>query len=307
MNVAIIDLGTNTFNLLIAKLEEGSYKPIFATKEFVQLGKGGINDRIIQSDAFLRGIKSLETFQILAKQYKCEKISCIATSAIRNARNGGDFANEVKQQLGLDIQIIDGSQEAELIYLGAKQAVDMSQGTSLIMDVGGGSTEFIICSGKEILWKQSFEVGVARLFEKFHHTDPISKEEVKEILVYLNEILSPLLSYSKGISFEKLIGCSGAFSSFASIILHQQDNEDEIGAPNNYRFNFQEFKNTHDLLLSTSIEDRLKIEGLVPQRAPMIVVGAILVNFILDSVQIKHFEMSKYALKEGAVFNLLKK
>lgn len=305
MNIAVIDLGTNTFNLLIATISEGNYHPLYTTKEFVQLGKGGINDRLIQEDAFKRGTATLQRFKAIAEKHNCIEIICIATSAIRNAKNGQEFSFEVQKQLDLKIETIEGDREAELIYLGAKQAVNLEKGISLIMDVGGGSTEFIICNNNEIIWKKSFEVGVARLFERFHHTEPISPNEIEEITKHLDNILSPLIDFSSNYQFEKLIGCSGAFSSFAAIILNQDDNEDEITAPHNYRFDSQEFTATHLKLLAATKEERLQIKGLVPQRAPMIVVGSILVNHILKKLNITHFEMSKYALKEGVVFDFI--
>lgn len=305
MNIAVIDLGTNTFNLLIAEVASNDYQAKFATKEFVQLGKGGINNKLIQKDAFIRGLDTLKRFKTISEQHNCSEIICVATSAIRNAKNGVEFTQQVEKDLGLKIQIIDGNKEAELIYLGAKQAVHIEKGFTLIMDVGGGSTEFIICNAQDILWKQSFEVGVARLFERFHHSEPITAEETKAIEQYLDAILAPLITYAESHSFEKLIGCSGAFSSFAAIILNQEDKEDEVTAPQNYRFTHSDFSKTHQLLLGSNLEERLKINGLVKQRAPMIVVGSILVNYILEKLNINHFEMSKYALKEGVVFDFI--
>lgn len=307
MNIAIIDLGTNTFNLLIAELTDASYKSLHATKDFVQLGKGGINKQQITDEAFKRGLKSLTRFKKIAQNYSCTHVLAIATSAIRNAENGQYFCQQVYDATGITIEIIDGNREADLIYLGAKQAVSMQQGTHLIMDVGGGSTEFIICNHQQVFWKQSFEVGVARLFERFHHSDPISSEEISNIITYLHTVLTPLLEKVKEYNIEKLIGCSGAFSSFAAIILNQQDSEDEIDGVKNYEFDFNEFKATHKLLLETSLNERLKIVGLLTQRAPMIVVGSILVNFILENITIKKFEMSKFALKEGAIFDFINK
>ena len=306
MNIAVIDLGTNTFNLLIAEVNGLEYQPKFATKEFVQLGKGGINNKLIQEDAFIRGLSTLGRFKTIAEEHNCSEIICVATSAIRNAKNGFKFAGQVEKDLGLKLQIIDGNKEAELIYLGAKQAVHIDNGYSLIMDVGGGSTEFIICNAKEIFWKQSFEVGVARLFERFHHSDPITTDEIMAIEQYLQSILEPLTAYAASHKFEKLIGCSGAFSSFAAIILNQEDNEDEIAAPHNYRFNHADFSKTHQLLMTSKVTERLQIKGLVKQRAPMIVVGSILVNYVLNTLNINHFEMSKYALKEGVIADFIK-
>jgi len=306
MNIAVIDLGTNTFNLLIASIDGSSFVAKYTTKEFVQLGKGGINSQIIQDDAFNRGLNTLNRFKEKATTMNCEQIICIATSAIRNASNGKDFVNAAKRDFNLEVKVIDGNQEAEYIYLGATQAIAQTDNNMLIMDVGGGSTECILCNHKEIFWKQSFEVGAARLFEGFHKSNPISKDETLAIEQHLKIILAPLVQACKEHPFTDLIGCSGAFSSFASIIMHIEDNDDTIDAPKEYLFDIKKFFHIHNDLLKSTLEDRLELKGLVKQRAPMIVVGSILVNYILNELSVTKFELSKYALKEGVIVDFIK-
>ncbi|MFT6746252.1 MAG: exopolyphosphatase/guanosine-5'-triphosphate,3'-diphosphate pyrophosphatase [Glaciecola sp.] len=305
MNVAVIDLGTNTFNLLIASIEGKSFRAKYVTKEFVQLGKGGINSKIIQDDAFQRGLNTLARFKEKATSMSCDRIICIATSAIRNAANGNNFVTTVKQNLHLEIEVIDGNTEAEYIYLGAKQAIQPTYENMLIMDVGGGSTEFIICNEDKIFWKQSFEVGAARLFEGFHKSNPISKEEVVAIEDHIQEILKPLLDAVNKFGFAGLIGCSGAFSSFATIIMHIEDNDDMIDSPTEYLFDIKKFFHIHNDLLKSTLEERLELKGLIKQRAPMIVVGSILTNYILRTFNVTKFELSKYALKEGVIMDFI--
>jgi exopolyphosphatase/guanosine-5'-triphosphate,3'-diphosphate pyrophosphatase len=307
MNIAVIDLGTNTFNLLIASIEGQSFKAKYITKEFVQLGKDGINSRIIQDEAFKRGLNTLSRFKEKAIALDCEQIICIATSAIRNATNGDVFVNTAKQDLNLEIKVIDGNQEAEYIYLGATQVIAKTNDKNmLIMDVGGGSTEFILCNHDEIFWKQSFEIGAARLFEGFHKSDPISKDETLAIEQHLKIILAPLLAACKEHKFSDLIGCSGAFSSFASIIMNIEDKDDMIDPPREYLFDVKKFYHVHNDLMKSTLAERLELKGLVKQRAPMIVVGSILVNYILNELSVTKFELSKYALKEGVIVDFIK-
>ena len=306
MNIAIIDLGTNTFNLFIARVSEGKYQPIYATKDFVQLGKGGINNQIIRDDAIDRGMNTLNRFKKISIEHNCDKTIAIATSAIRNANNGQQFVEKVLHEIGIEIQIIDGNQEAEYIYLGAKQAVKLGNDTSIIMDVGGGSTEFIICNQNKILWKQSFEIGAARLLEEFHTQDPITQNEISKINEHLNSALSPLIEEAKKHRASTLVGCSGAFSSFSAMIQSKDDLEDHINSETTYVFNLSEFEKVHQTIIKSTIEERLKLTGLVKERAPMIVVGTVLVQFILKKLNIKTFEMSKYALKEGVAVRFAK-
>ncbi|HXC03767.1 MAG TPA: phosphatase, partial [Bacteroidia bacterium] len=193
MRLAIIDLGTNTFNLLIAETHaDGSYRVIFKTKVASKLGEGGINEGIIRPPAFQRGIDALKGYKIKMEELGVQTIYAFATSAIRSASNGSDFVQAVKEQTGIEIKVISGDREAELIYYGVRKAVHMQESYSLIMDVGGGSTEFIIANKHRIIWKQSFNLGAARLLARFHESDPITIVEIERLRAYLLKELLPL-------------------------------------------------------------------------------------------------------------------
>ena len=305
MNISVIDLGTNTFNLLIASVLNNTFTPIYSTKRFVQLGKGGINKKILQDDAIERAMFTLKEYKQFSIDYNCDQTIAIATSAIRNANNGNDFVKKVKQELGIEISTIDGNKEAEYIYLGARAAVDLSEGKSIVMDVGGGSTEFIICNHKQIFWKQSFEVGAARLKEAFHFTEPISLAEIKNIENHVETILAPLFIEAKKHGINRIVGCSGAFSSFAAILVNQENKPEELKGKTHYSFDVKKFKQVNQLLISSDLNARLEIPGLIQERAPMIVVGSVLVNYVLNKLDIKSFELSRFSLKEGVVFNYI--
>jgi len=159
MILAVIDCGTNTFNLLIVEVKNTAYTKIFNTRHSVKLGEGTINKGFIDAVPFNRGIAALVDFKIHITKYNVEKTLAYATSAIRDAKNGLDFITKTKLDLDIDINIIDGNREAELIYLGNKVAANLKNEPALIMDIGGGSTEFIIANGQQIFWKQSFLCG----------------------------------------------------------------------------------------------------------------------------------------------------
>src|ERR1700741_3642240 len=157
MRLAVIDCGTNTFNLLIVEFDnQKKYSKIFNTRIAVKLGQGSINKGFIGEEPFKRGIEAIVTLNNEITKYKVSKILAFATSAIRDASNGKEFVDEIKRQTQIDVEIIDGDREAELIYLGKKEAATLSDSVSLIMDIGGGSNEFILANNKGMLWKQSF-------------------------------------------------------------------------------------------------------------------------------------------------------
>ena len=305
MKIAVIDIGTNTFNLLVAHKPNRKLIPIAIHKEFVFLGKGGINSNLILDDAILRGLKTIKKFKEISYKLGVSKIIAIATSAVRNAKNGDDFARKVKSLTGIEIEIINGNLEAEYIYNGAKEATNLGSNPILLMDVGGGSTEFIICDKHEVYWKKSIEVGAARLFEKFHKSDSILKEEIEEIEDHLKKTLDQVIKKASDFEVDTLIGSSGAFTSIAKMIAHRLNEPEKLIYTTEYEFNILEFYNIKENIIHLNLEERLKIPGLIKERAPMIVVGMVLVKFILEKLNIQQFKLSRYALKEGVASKFL--
>jgi len=305
MKVAIIDIGTNTFNLLVAHKPNRRLVPLAIHKEFVFLGKGGINKNTIQDDAILRGLQTIKKFKKIADDLGATKIIAIATSAVRNAKNGNDFARKVKSLTGIDVKIINGNQEAEYIYSGAREATNLGDNPVLIMDVGGGSTEFIICDRYEVYWKKSIEVGAARLYEQFHKSDPILQEEIENIEAHLERKLNQVIEKALDFEVETLIGSSGAFTSIAKMIAHNLNEPEKLKHSTEYEFDLIEFENIRENIVHLNLEERVKIPGLIKERAPMIIVGTVLVQFILEKLNIQQFKLARYALKEGVASEFL--
>lgn len=305
MKIAVIDIGTNTFNLLVAHKPNRRLIPLEVHKEFVFLGKGGINENHIQDDAILRGLKTIRKFKKIANEKGVCKIIAVATSAVRNAKNGDDFTRKVKLLTGIEIQIINGNTEAEYVYTGAKEATNFGNTPVLLMDVGGGSTEFIICDKHQVYWKKSIEVGAARLFEKFHKSEPIIQKEINSIEAHLEKKLKEVLSKAHDFEVEVLIGSSGAFTSFAKMIAFELDEPEKLIYSTDYEFNLLAFENIKETILELTLEERFKLPGLIKERAPMIVVGTLLVGFILEKLNIQQFKLARYALKEGVASDFL--
>ncbi len=302
-HIAILDLGTNTFHLLIADKDNGKAPSIvFQETIAVKLGEGGINKDQINQSAFERGIAALKKFKSEIDNYKPDLIRAVATSAIRSASNGQEFIEKVRSETGIDPGIIDGDQEAEFIYKGVREAVKMTD-TSLIIDIGGGSVEFIICNNQQIFWKRSYAIGAARLMEQFHHSDPISETDSLAIHHYLDDTLTEL---NKQIIFYKpctLIGSAGAFETFAELAyppFHSTFERPE------YIFDLEEFQTISGLILRSTHNERSQMPAIIPVRVDMIVVSTILVKYILEIAEFKGLTLSTYSLKEGVLFDLLK-
>jgi exopolyphosphatase/guanosine-5'-triphosphate,3'-diphosphate pyrophosphatase len=198
MTIAIIDLGTNTFNLLVAQSNgSGKYNIIHESKYPVKLGEGGLTKKIITPAAWQRGIDAIEKHMQTAKGLSAEKFFAFATSATRDASNGKEFVAEIYNRFGLKIEVIDGSREATLIYKGVRQAIDLGDECDLILDIGGGSNEIILANSKEIFWLKSFDLGVSRLMQLFNPSDPITNEQIATIESHIQKELTPLFDAVK--------------------------------------------------------------------------------------------------------------
>ncbi len=177
MRVAIIDLGTNTFNLLIAEITDSAFKVIVKEKQAVKLGKSGLKEGQIMPDAFVRGVRAMVHYKNVIDQHQVTEIKAIATSAMRDSSNSGEFQQEVLKSTGIQIDIISGQEEASLIQKGVELTLPEGLEDYLIMDVGGGSTEFIIVKNKLVVWSRSYNLGVSRLLDWLKPSDPILASE----------------------------------------------------------------------------------------------------------------------------------
>jgi exopolyphosphatase/guanosine-5'-triphosphate,3'-diphosphate pyrophosphatase len=300
--IAILDLGTNTFNLLIAERKDKGFRILHDSKQPVKLGRGGIQVNRLTPDAFERGFIALNNHMETIRKMGVEEVRAFATSAIRSATNGPQFVDEVEKRFGFRIRVIPGEREAELIYKGVRQAVPIT-GKVLILDIGGGSNEFILCNPDGILWKHSFEMGMARILEMFRLSDPITHEEVQSLETYFRQELSPLLEVVRSERPPTLIGASGSFDTFYAMIRHQSGTVEDVGYGR--EIVLPDFKRIHQQLLRSTLAQRKKMPGMEPVRVEMIVAAAIFVNFVIHECRIRQLFQSEFALKEGVMSELV--
>lgn len=299
--IAIIDIGTNNFHLLIAEKQQDKIQILHKSKVFAFIGRGGIHSQMIAPDAMERALQYLQSFKEIIDNFGCEETLAIATSAVRNATNGKELINLVKAKTGIQIQVIDGAREAELIYYGVKSYLAIKE-ISLIMDIGGGSVEFIVCDAKKIYWKQSFEIGAQRLLYDFHQNDPISEGEIKALYTYLEKILLPLFEANEQFSPKVFIGSAGSFDTIVDIYCAENQIYNSLKEKKEFDIPLRAYKQIHQQLISKNLEERLKIKGMTAERAEMIVVASCLIDFIVNKLAIKQIRVSAASLKEGALW-----
>ena len=307
MKAAVIDIGTNTFHLLIAegansKVNEILYKETIPVK----LGEGGITKGKLTDAAIERGIDALKKFSRIISGYEIENIKVIATAAVRSASNGADFIQRANDEAGFEIEVVNGDREAELIFMGVKQGLELGSQTSLIMDIGGGSVEFILCNSLGIKWKKSYPIGAAKLMAIYHRSDPISQIDINDIQTYLDKVLQDLKEKCTEEKPQILIGSSGSFETFAELVHRKQNLKDIQPGETEYDINPKQFREIATELIQSTHKERLINLGIVPVRVDMIVVSTIITLYILDQLGLQKIKLSTYALKEGVLFELLK-
>jgi exopolyphosphatase / guanosine-5'-triphosphate,3'-diphosphate pyrophosphatase len=305
MRLAVIDCGTNTFNLLVVELEGSHYSKVFHSRIPVKLGEGSVNEGFISDRPFRRGVEAIDSFSNRIAELGVNKVIALATSAIRDGENGMAFVRNVRDRYGIEIEVIDGDREAELIYLGIREAVKLQETVSLIMDIGGGSTEFLLADKDKITWKHSFNVGAARLLERFSPSNPITTDEVARLQDYLREQLQPLFEAAAQHRPGELVGSSGAFESFVEIMHGAFGSEGLTSRQTEYDLPLESYFKIAERVISSTVEERRRIRGLVPMRVDMIVICCLMVNFILKELGLTRMRISTYSLKEGAMVNYI--
>jgi exopolyphosphatase/guanosine-5'-triphosphate,3'-diphosphate pyrophosphatase len=297
--LAIIDMGTNTFHILIAQVDEVEGVTIIENEKIpVKLGEGGISNSRITPEAQERGLNTLKAFRKKISVSNIDKEAVFATSALRSATNSEDFLGKILDQTGFEPKIIDGRQEAEFIYKGVNAGMDLYGRPSLIMDIGGGSVEFIIANKDEIFWRESFEIGAQRLKDNFHTEDPIPSGKIKELEDFLDSRLAELLKAIHEFRPVELIGVSGTFDTIESIF--------EMKMKDNTSLSIEEFGSIRNDLTGKSVQERIDTPGMAAFRAEMIVVALALINWLIERGQFTDIRISHYALKEGILYSMIK-
>lgn len=302
--VALIDMGTNTFHLLIAAVEpDGTPRLLVRTRTAVKLGEGGISAGVLAEPAMARAYRALKAFreEIDLHSVSEHAIRAVATSAVRNAANGRAFLEEVFSRTGIRVEVIAGGHEAELIWAGVRLALPLgTDKPALLMDIGGGSIEFLIANDQQIFWKQSFEIGAQRLLDKFFWRDPISPAEEAAERAYLADVLAPLTAAVEHYQPDVLVGASGSFDTLCDL---EAARLGRPRMPEQYppltELPIEAFEHHFTLLKRLNHDERLALPGMTPLRADMIVVASVVVDWVLKTYRLERLRVSAYALSEG--------
>lgn len=292
MKQAIIDLGTNTFNLLIGEVKSGKLNISHASKEAVMLGMGGINDGRIAEDALQRARETLTQFKEHCVQENVSRIHGIGTAAMRDAVNALDLIDWTKQQLNFEIQIISGEREAELIYRGVSLLHDFNE-PALIIDIGGGSNEFICADKNGIIKAQSFDIGVSRIYQMLGEPDEFSVDHRLRVADFFE---AETKGFFKDLNVSHLIGASGSFETLYEMMFRQRFPDDDQLK----ELPIQEVYRTIEWSINASLEERMDNQWIIPMRKKMLPIAAFSIFWVMEKVNTQRITICPYSLKEGA-------
>ena len=307
MRIAAIDIGTNSIHMIVVNVRPDlSFDVIDREKDMVRLGAGGLDGRSLTTSAMAAGLQTLAKFKRLAESNKVDEIIAAATSATREAENGGDFIAEVARQTGIRIKVISGTEEARLIHLAAAYGVDVGSGTAGVIDIGGGSVEITLGTATHLTLGKSFKTGVIRLTEHFVRTDPLSARDERRLVKHLNRTMGGYLAQIAKAGFDRIIGTSGTILSLGALALV----EDDGGVPEelrNQRVSAKSLRRVRKRLVAADIEERLKTPGLDPRRADLSVAGSVLLDTILRGLGAEDITLCDLALREGLVLDYIRR
>jgi exopolyphosphatase/guanosine-5'-triphosphate,3'-diphosphate pyrophosphatase len=293
---ALIDLGTNTFNLMIADIDAaGLIHVIHSEKDGVALGMGGIHENRLTEDAIDRAVACLLRFKKQSDLLGVSAIRAIGTSAIRDAHNRAELIDRVARETGIHIEVITGLEEAQLIYRGVHQTMDFEE-AGVIMDIGGGSTEFILADDNGLIAMESFNIGVSRIHQQFTFSDPMNKEDILTLETYLEDACG---KYLRQLKTTKLIGASGSFETFFELMhekpFHAKGRAVEV--------DFSHFEGMLERIIASSQAERDENPHIIAIRKRMAPIAAIKTRWVLRQLQAKRIFISPYSLKEGAMLS----
>jgi exopolyphosphatase / guanosine-5'-triphosphate,3'-diphosphate pyrophosphatase len=306
MRIAAIDIGTNSIHMIVVQVRPDlSFEVIDREKDMVRLGAGGLDGKSLTPMAVASALQTLTKFRRLADSHKVDEIVAAATSATREAENGGDFIAEVDRQTGIRIRVISGTEEARLIHLAAGYGVDVGASTAAVVDIGGGSVEVTLGTATHLAVGRSFKVGVIRLTERFVKSDPLSGHDERRLTKFLNREMGTYLDQVSSRGFDRVIGTSGTILSLGAMVLAAEEGGSRIEELRNRRVSAKGLRRLRKRIREADIEERLRLPGMDPRRADLCVAGVVLFETIIRRLGADDFTLCDLALREGLVLDYI--
>ena len=312
MKLAAIDIGSNSIHLVIVRAVQGQHPEIIdREKEMVRLGAVTLREHQLPKETIERAITTLRRFKKMAEHNGADPIITTATSAVRESRNSGEFIDRVRKEVGLDVQVLPAVEEARLISLAVSEVTEFNNRRALIIDIGGGSTEFVITEGREPELLLSLRVGAVRLTEKFITTDPVLPDELNRLVTNIRSDLTRAIWEIRAAGFDFVIGTSGTVLNMVDAVMLDDDGK----APETLS-DFESFSQTVTLdqiarlnrkLAGMTLRERARVRGIEEARADIIVAGGLLLECILSDLGATEITSCDWSLREGVILDYLRR
>ncbi|MGL6104684.1 Ppx/GppA phosphatase family protein [Romboutsia sp.] len=304
MKIGTIDIGTNSMRLLVGEYVDGKIKNRKKHINTTRIGQGVDQEGYIREEAIQRNIDALIEFKNICIGENCENIYCMGTSALRDSKNGDYFVKLAKEKAKINVEIISGEEESNLGFSGVLEGLEGDE-PILVIDIGGGSTEFIIGDREGIKFSKSENVGALRMTEKFLKQDPISEDEFEEMSTFIENEINDTLSYIKQKRIKKLIGIGGTITSLSA--MNQELEVYSMQKIHNSNITKDEIKIILENLKKMTLNDKKELKGLQPKRADIITAGVKILYIIMEKLEIQNLTVSEYDNLEGLMCHKSKK
>jgi exopolyphosphatase/guanosine-5'-triphosphate,3'-diphosphate pyrophosphatase len=305
--LAVLDIGTNSIHLVLAEVEpDFSYKVLDRFKDMTRLGDGTFKTRRLSEAAMARGLEVIRTLVTLARNKGYDRIEAVATSAVREAKNGGEFVEAVARATGLTVRVVTGQEEARLIYLGVQHSMDLADRPTLVVDVGGGSVELIVGNRETMIQGQSLKLGAIRLKDLYLKEDPPTKAMLREMRDSIESGLRAALQSLKTRAFDRLVGTSGMVGNLAEII-HLRRTGRPVPQLNLATISLKEALEVEELLAGSSLKQRVAIPGLDAKRADTLLPATTVVRSLMEQTGLEEMTISDKAIREGILYDFIER
>jgi exopolyphosphatase/guanosine-5'-triphosphate,3'-diphosphate pyrophosphatase len=307
MRIAAIDIGTNSVHMIVVRVRTDlSFEVIDREKVMVRLGAGGLDGKALTTEAMNAALQALSKFKRLAESHRVDEILAAATSATREARNGGEFLARIERETGIRPRVITGTEEARLIHQAAVYGVDVGSARAVVIDVGGGSTEITLGNATAIQAARSFKIGVIRLTERFVQSDPLSGRDERKLTKYILSEIGRHCDQITAIGFDRVIGTSGTILSLGAVAATAARGTTPAEL-RNLRVSAKQIRRLRKEIVALNPEQRLTVPGLDPRRADLVVAGAVLLDTILRRLGAEELTLCDLALREGLVLDYIRR
>ena len=304
MRLAAIDIGTNSVHMIVVRVRpDFSFEIVDREKEMVRLGAGGLDGKKLTPEAMAAALQALSKFKRLAESHQVDEILAVATSATREAENGGAFLKAIERRTGIRARIITGTEEARLIHLAAVYGVDTPK-PAVVIDIGGGSVEITLGSGREVEFARSFKIGVIRLTERFVDSDPISSRDERKMTEFIGEQVDRYIDHIVETGFDRVIGTSGTILSLGTVATALDRGSVPQGV-RNLRVPAKSLRRLRKTTVEMDLEERMHLPGLDPRRADLMVAGAVLLDALMKKLGAEEITLCDLALREGVLLDYI--